>query len=153
MPAHGTPWDKVRAAFKAECKRDNLPCWICGGSKGPIDYTSPYKREGGQPLLFSADHVSPTSLGGDALRRANLKPAHYQRLQLEQRQRHTRSVPHLTEVVTMTMHKGMSREHRSRPIDALRGRGNPQADRRYKYHRGDHVSLPMEKQGWLGCQK
>lgn len=73
MPAEGRPWRREHAAFKAECKRAAAKCWLCRGSKGPIEYDGPPTH----PLSFSADHVTPTSLGGDALRRNNLKPAHY----------------------------------------------------------------------------
>lgn len=72
MPAAGRPWRREHAAFKAECKRTNAECWLCRGSKGPIDYNTHR-----MPLSFSADHITPTSLGGHATRRANLKPAHY----------------------------------------------------------------------------
>ncbi len=73
MPANGRPWRREQAAFKAECKRNNAACWLCRGKLGPIQYDAPPRH----PLAFSADHVTPTSLGGDAMRRANLKPAHY----------------------------------------------------------------------------
>lgn len=77
MPARGRPWDRLAATFKAECAKANATCWLCQGSKGPIDYNA----EPRTPSSFSIDHVTPTSLGGDPLRRANLKPAHYQRMQ------------------------------------------------------------------------
>lgn len=77
MPASGRPWARESAAFKAECERRSSPCWICHNSRGPIQYDA----EPRTPLSFSIDHVTPTSLGGDSLRRANLKPAHYQLLQ------------------------------------------------------------------------
>ena len=74
MPASGRPWNRLLASFKAECRASNLPCWLC---KQPIDYA----LTGSQSAAFSADHVQPTSLRGDPLRRDNLRPAHYQRLQ------------------------------------------------------------------------
>ena len=77
MPAKGRPWNRERAAFKAECAKQNAPCWICRNTKGPIDYQSKFDPEKPNPLLFSVDHTQPTSLGGDAVRRANFKPAHY----------------------------------------------------------------------------
>lgn len=86
MPARGRPWDRVRNAFKDECAARNDPCWICLNKKGPINYTDRFDPKRPNPLLFSADHVAATSLGGDALRRANLKPAHYQRVQQQSRQ-------------------------------------------------------------------
>lgn len=73
MPARGRPWDRERAAFKAECRKTNAACWHCNGTKGPIQYDAPPRT----PLSFSVDHVTPTSLGGDELRRTNFKPAHY----------------------------------------------------------------------------
>lgn len=76
MPAAGRPWRRERDAYKAQCRKDNAPCWLCRGTKGPIDYTTTH-----EPLSFTIDHVTPTSLGGDPMRRANWKPAHYQRLQ------------------------------------------------------------------------
>lgn len=70
MRIKGRVWERERAAFKAECRRNNLPCWLC---RKPIDYDATPRTPGS----FSADHVTPISLGGDSLRRANLKPAHY----------------------------------------------------------------------------
>lgn len=93
MPASGRPWESVRSQFREECKAAHARCWLC---KEPIDYYAKAKT----PKSFSADHVTPTSLGGDALRRANLKPAHYLRLQQLARQQHTRTVPHLAPLVT-----------------------------------------------------
>lgn len=71
MPAAGRPWQRERAAFKDECKRNNTPCWLCSGSKGPIDYTSTH-----EPLSFTVDHVQPTSLGADPMRKSQWRPAH-----------------------------------------------------------------------------
>lgn len=75
MPARGRPWDRERAAFKAECQRINAECWLCRGSRGPINYTTSRT-----PLSFTVDHTVPTSLGGDPMRRALWKPAHYLRV-------------------------------------------------------------------------
>jgi hypothetical protein len=77
MPAKGRPWNRESSAFKEECRRRNAPCWICRNQRGPIDYDAPPRT----PMSFSVDHVTPTSLGGDVVRRANFKPAHYPRLQ------------------------------------------------------------------------
>lgn len=101
MPARGRPWDRVRDALKAECAARNDACWICLGKKGPINYTDRFNPKRPNPLLFSADHVAATSLGGDALRRANLKPAHYQRMQQLTRQLDPRTVPHCSILVTL----------------------------------------------------
>ena len=118
MPASGRPWDRLLASFKAECARASLPCWLC---LKPIDYT----LTGRQSQAFSADHVAPTSLRGDALRRANLKPAHYQRLQLTQRQHHARPVPHITSMVTrrgtLPPNKGVGAPPKGRAAVGLRG--------------------------------
>ncbi|MBK0418290.1 HNH endonuclease [Leucobacter sp. CSA1] len=70
MPAKGDTWDRERAALRTTAQRSNTPCWIC---RQPIDWNAAPRT----PRSFSADHVTPTSLGGDPLRRANLKPAHY----------------------------------------------------------------------------
>jgi hypothetical protein len=78
MPASGRPWERERSSFRDECKAAKLPCWLCNK---PINYWAKAKS----PDSFTADHVTPTSLGGDALRRANLKPAHYQRMQQQPR--------------------------------------------------------------------
>jgi len=70
MPARGHAWNEARARFKTECQKVNAPCWLC---MQPIDYTA----EPRTPASFSADHVTPTSLGGDPTRSSNLRPAHY----------------------------------------------------------------------------
>ena len=73
MPARGRPWDRERSAFKRECKRINAECWLCRGAKGPIQYDAPPKH----PLSFTVDHVQPTSLGSDPMRKSGWKPAHF----------------------------------------------------------------------------
>lgn len=45
---------KLRAAFHAECRDANEPCWICGQ---PIDYTAPATH----PDAFELDHFYPVS--------------------------------------------------------------------------------------------
>jgi len=72
MPADGRPWRRVSGAFKAKCASENLPCWLCKGSKGPINY----KAAATEPLSYTTDHIVPTSLNGDPLRHSNLAPAH-----------------------------------------------------------------------------
>lgn len=72
MPASGWRYEQAKQAFKAECRASNTQCWLCQGTKGPIDYDA-YNT----PSSFSVDHVTPTSLGGDPVRRANFKPAHF----------------------------------------------------------------------------
>jgi len=74
---YGKDYERERARFKAECAKTNAPCWICNNSKGPIDYTSPYRRGTQQPLLFNLDHAAPVSLGGESARPANFRASHY----------------------------------------------------------------------------
>lgn len=93
MPASGRPWNRIVAALKADSKAVDAPCWLC---EEAIDYA----LAGRDPRAFSVDHVTATSDGGDSLRRANLKPAHYQRLQQCPRQLITRAVPNIQAVVT-----------------------------------------------------
>jgi 5-methylcytosine-specific restriction endonuclease McrA len=69
MPARGRPWDALRTMFKEECRQRGDVCWLC---LQPIDYT----LTGRQPRAFSADHITPTDLGGKDTR-SNLKPSHY----------------------------------------------------------------------------
>jgi 5-methylcytosine-specific restriction endonuclease McrA len=73
MPAQGRPWRTMQAKYREDCKQLKLPCWICNGDKGPINYWA----KAGEPSSFTADHVAPTSLGGDKVRLENLKPAHH----------------------------------------------------------------------------
>lgn len=77
MTKYGKDYERERRAFKAECAARNAPCWICNNTRGPIDYTSRYEPGTKQPLLFNLDHAEPVSLGGDPVRRANFRPAHY----------------------------------------------------------------------------
>jgi hypothetical protein len=74
---YGKNYARERAAFKATCAAGNEPCWICGNSKGPIDYTSRYAPGTQQPLLFNLDHQRPTSLGGPSDDPANFRASHY----------------------------------------------------------------------------
>lgn len=76
MPASGRPWQRERAAYKAECKRHNAPCWLCQGRRGPIDYSRNDGKTNRNPLAFTVDHVTPTSLGGDPMARSNWRPCH-----------------------------------------------------------------------------
>lgn len=69
MPSRGRPWNLARAIHRQQSKAADLPCWICGE---PIDWAAPPRS----PRAYSADHKTPTSLGGgDAL--SNLAPSHY----------------------------------------------------------------------------
>jgi 5-methylcytosine-specific restriction endonuclease McrA len=69
MPSRGRPWNEQRARHRAWARARNEPCWIC---REPIDWTA----EPRTPRSYSADHRTPTSLGGsDAL--SNLLVAHY----------------------------------------------------------------------------
>jgi len=76
MPAKGRPWTRERHAFKAECKKANAQCWLCKNTKGPIDYVSKYDPKEPNPMLFTVDHMTPTSIGGDPMRRSLWAPAH-----------------------------------------------------------------------------
>jgi hypothetical protein len=96
---YGSDYERERRLFKTECAATNAPCWLCNNQRGPIDYTSKYVRGTKQPLLFNLDHAQPTSLGGDAARRANFRPAHYPHLQRKPREHHTRAVPNVKIVV------------------------------------------------------
>jgi len=63
----------MQAKFREDCKAIKAPCWLCKGDKGPINYWA----KAGTPQSFAADHVTPTSLGGDAVRLSNLRPSHF----------------------------------------------------------------------------
>jgi len=76
MPTRGRPWNRARAAFKAECRTASTQCWLCHGQLGPIDYDSPYDPRKKNNLAFTVDHVRPTSLGGDPMARSNWRAAH-----------------------------------------------------------------------------
>lgn len=61
-----------------------LPCGICGGKLGPIDYTAP--SDSNHPLSFVIDEIRPVSrwreFGYTSAKEAvqdwnNLQPAHY----------------------------------------------------------------------------
>lgn len=73
MPASGRPWRTLRTQFREQSKKNKTGCWICEGSKGPIDYYAPAST----PLSFAADHATPTSLGGEAVRLENLRASHF----------------------------------------------------------------------------
>ena len=77
--ANGNFRRKMRARFKAQ----GLPCHICKGRLGPIDYTAPC--DAGHPLSFVIDEIRPVSrwleFGYDSPAAAtrdpeNLAPAH-----------------------------------------------------------------------------
>ena len=69
MPAQGRPWRRERGYFREKCKAANTPCWIC---LKPIEWYA----KASTPMSFSADHVTPTSLGG-ADTQDNLRAAHF----------------------------------------------------------------------------
>lgn len=77
MTKYGKNYTRERADFKARCAAVNAPCWICGNSKGPIDYVSTYAAGTRQPLLFNLDHAAPTSLGGASTDVQNFRPSHF----------------------------------------------------------------------------
>jgi 5-methylcytosine-specific restriction endonuclease McrA len=74
MPGAGRPWHRERALFKAKCAETKAECWLCKGKRGPIDYTTKTKTD---TLAFTVDHHVPTSRGGDVMRVANWRPAHF----------------------------------------------------------------------------
>ena len=61
---------KRRDALKARSRKNNAPCHLCKGKKGPILYDADYKH----PLSFTADHVDAIAAGGRML--GPLMPAH-----------------------------------------------------------------------------
>lgn len=76
MPGNGRPWARETKRYKAECRTLNAQCVICQGTKGPIDYDSPYDPNNYLPLRFTVEHLTPTSLGGNMMSRTNWAPAH-----------------------------------------------------------------------------
>lgn len=74
----------LRRKHRARLKALGLPCAICKGKLGPIDYTAPSNHQ--YPLSFVVDEMRPVSrwreFGYDSARAAaedwnNLQPAHY----------------------------------------------------------------------------
>lgn len=49
---------KDRAAFRAECKKTNAPCWLCGAQH--IDYDAPHDDYDNDDR-FELDHYYPVS--------------------------------------------------------------------------------------------
>lgn len=78
-PAIGSPpgsrrstrrWHQLAAQFKAECRRRDLPCHLCGQ---PIDYDAAPQASS----AFEADHLKPVSTHPHLeMDRSNLAPAH-----------------------------------------------------------------------------
>lgn len=58
-------------ALKRVGKRDQLPCHLCGGKLGPIDYDDKTRGR----LAFSADHVESVSKNGNEAK-GTLMPSH-----------------------------------------------------------------------------
>lgn len=52
---------KARDKFKAQCKADNAPCWICGMA---VDYEAPYDDYKNDER-FELDHFYPVSTHPD----------------------------------------------------------------------------------------
>lgn len=73
----GRPYRRRRAIFRERCKRAALPCAICGGKEGQIDYRPGADRT---PLGFQLDHIVPWSMlpPNDPMRwnEQNWQPAH-----------------------------------------------------------------------------
>ena len=76
MTRYGSRYERERAAFKAECAARNEPCWICRNTIGPIDYVSRFDPSTKQPLLFSLDHATATTLHGAVNDRKNFRASH-----------------------------------------------------------------------------
>lgn len=69
----GHTYQKLRKEFKARCQAANLPCHLCNGDLGPIDYTAP----GNQSNAFEVDHFHPISVRPDLrYELSNWRPAH-----------------------------------------------------------------------------
>lgn len=73
MPADGRPYRRAHAIFKARCRDNQEPCWLCRGRLGPINYDSAQQED---PLAFTVDHVDPTSHGGHKTNATGFRPAH-----------------------------------------------------------------------------
>lgn len=83
-----TQWKHVAAQVRADSREGNLPCALCRGAHGPIDYRPQAEadrdaRDAGawwligqpRPLAFACDHITPHAAGGtDTL--DNAQPAH-----------------------------------------------------------------------------
>lgn len=74
----------LRRKHRARLKAMGLPCGICHGKLGPIDYTAP--SDYNHPLSYVVDEIHPVSrwreFGYDSPEAAandwnNLQPAHY----------------------------------------------------------------------------
>lgn len=76
MTKYGSDYDRARALFKQQHAATNTPCVHCNNSKGPIDYTSRYDPKHYKPLLFSLEHLDPTSLGADPMRQDRWRASH-----------------------------------------------------------------------------
>lgn len=63
---------KNRKALKYTGKKNGLPCHLCLGALGPIDWDGPP----GAPLSFEADHKIPLNKGGDLRAVSNLACSH-----------------------------------------------------------------------------
>ncbi|WP_143026160.1 HNH endonuclease [Leucobacter chromiiresistens] len=95
MPNSGTPsrtattaWRRIAAAVREEGRKHDLPCHLCRGARGPIDYRTQAEADrdaraegkywlvrAPRPLAFAADHVIAHAAGGqDSI--DNAKPSH-----------------------------------------------------------------------------
>lgn len=65
-----TRGQKIRAAYLAECREKNFPCWLCSQ---PIDYDAPANS----PNAFELDHFLPQDDYPDLVfEHDNFRPAH-----------------------------------------------------------------------------
>lgn len=66
-------YTRQRAEFKARCKARNLPCGICHGELGPIDYDA----EPQTSQAFELDHIKPVETHPDLYyMQTNWQPSH-----------------------------------------------------------------------------
>jgi hypothetical protein len=69
----GRRYDQERYKFLGLCEAHKTPCWLCGGSKGPIDYKAPAQT----PLAFELDHAQPVSTHPElAFEQSNFRASH-----------------------------------------------------------------------------
>lgn len=72
-----TAWRKIAAQVRNIGRQNNLPCVLCGGALGPVDYRTTAQadrdaRNTGQwwligqprPLALAVDHIVPHAAGG-----------------------------------------------------------------------------------------
>lgn len=76
MTKYGSAYERERARFKAAARQRGDQCYHCRNRKGPVDYDSKYDPKKYNPLLFSLEHLDPTSLGADSMDITRWRTAH-----------------------------------------------------------------------------